>query len=181
MKKKNKDRLDKWFTENYEWLRNEVGSNIAKGKMSDYRDDLVSLVVEAAYNLSDEKVEQMLDDDMLQWWFLRSAGLQLRSSSSPFYTQFRRHKFSAREFGLPNSDKNIFEGIYEEYNADLELCFQREYDNLHWYLQTLLRKHFLERQSLTKMYKYYNISKTHLVKDINRGINIIRENCKHCS
>lgn len=180
MKKENKERIDAWVTEWYDWIRREIGNNIAKDRMSQYADDLTIHMIESLYYLSDEKVEQMLRDDKMQWWILRGASMQLRSSSSPFWHIYRKHKYSARENGLPGSHSNIFDGIWEEYDDSLETCFQEAWEELDWYLRTLMEKHFYQRWTIEKMYKYYNISKTHLIKDMNRGINLIREKCKEC-
>lgn len=180
MTNENKRRLDKWVSEEYGWLRGEISRNIAKGIMSEYVDDLLHHMILDTYKLSDEKITQMLDDNKLRWWMLRGAGLQLRSSTSPFYLIHRRQKMSSRENGLVGSDKNIFEGEYEEYNDDLYECFQQAMENLHWYDKAIMSKYWLEGWNITQIYKYYKISKTHLIKDINRALNEIREACKDC-
>ena len=180
MTTKTKNKLDKWVTEHYKWLRKEISKNICNGKMRQYTDDMMSHMVESLYALSDEKVNQMIDDEKLKWWFLRGASLQIRSSSSPFYFRYRKHKMSARENGLEGSSKNIFDGVYEEYNDDLYECFEAEYNNLHWYLQTIMSRYWYEGWSIPKLHKHYNISKRHLVKDLNTAINQIRTKCNQC-
>jgi hypothetical protein len=180
MTKENKKRIDDWVTEWYEWVRKEIGTNIAKHQMSQYADDLTIHMIESLYHLSDEKVEQMLRDGKIQFWILRGASLQLRSSSSPFWHIYRKHKFSARENGLSGSHSNIFDGVYEEYDDSLYQCFKESWGELNWYDRTLMEKHFYQKWSLEKLHKYYNISKSHLVKDINRSINQIRKKCQEC-
>ena len=180
MTKENKARVDTWVTEWYEWVRREIGKNIAKDRMSDYADDLTIHMIESLYYLSDEKIEQMLRDDKIQWWILRGASMQLRSSSSPFWHIYRKHKMSARTNGIGGSHSNIFDGIWEDYDPGLEKCFEGAWGELDWYLRTLMEKHFYQRWSLEKLHKYYNISKTHLVKDLNKAINEIRNKCKDC-
>jgi hypothetical protein len=75
-----KNKLDKWIGEWYEWLRKEIGRNITKGIMTEYRDDLLHHIIIDLYKLPDEKVEQMIEDDKLRWYVLReqecNSGLQ---------------------------------------------------------------------------------------------------------
>ena len=180
MTRETKKRLDNWMNQNYEWLAGEISTNIAKNQMSEYSGDLISHMVESAYKLDDEKVSKMLDNNKLGWYLLTGAGIQLRSSTSPFYRIYRHQKTWAREPGLPNSDKNIFDKEYEEYNDELYECFQKAWDELDWYLKTIMNKYFYENMSLLELHQYYNISKTHLIKDLNRGINQIRNKCNDC-
>ena len=180
MNKDLKKRLDSWITQNYKVMAKEIKKNIAKGGMSDYADDLNIHMIQTLYTIPESKLEQMLNDNKLRNWLLVGASMQLRSSTSPFWFTYRRHKMSARENGLPGSNKNIFDGIYEEYNDDLYQCFIEAYDNLHWYDTTLIDKYFYKGWSLQQLHKYYGISKSHIIKDINRVINQIRETCRQC-
>lgn len=180
MTKEIKTRIDNWVTQNYEWLRGEIGTNITKGKMSQHTDDLTIHMIETLYTQGEDKLTQMLDDEKLGGWLLVGAGRQLRSSTSPFYRIYRKEKSWAREEGREGSFSNIFERPWEEYNDDLYQCFREEYDNLHFYQKALLDKYFMEGWSLQRIHTYYNISKGHLIKDINVTINQIREACKHC-
>lgn len=180
MKKELKDRIDRWVSERYEWLLGEIRTNIAKHQMSQYADDLTIFMIESIYNLPEEKITQLLDDDMMGWYLLTGAGRQLRSSTSPFYRIYRKEKSWSREEGIESSLKNIFDRPDEPYNDDLYECFREEFDNLHWYLKTIMNKHFIEGNTLQEIYEYYNIGKTHLVRDINTAINQIRTKCQHC-
>lgn len=180
MTKETKKRIDIWVGEKYEWLLNEIKTNIAKGKMSDYASDLLIHMIETVYTQDENKLIQMLEDKKLEWWVLTGAGRQLRSSTSPFYRTYRREKSWAREDRYEGSFSNIFERPYEVYDESLYQCFRDEYDNLHFYQKAIMDKYFIEGMSLQEVHEYYNISKRHLIKDINTTINQIREACKHC-
>ena len=175
-----KNKLDRWVEEWYEWLKREISRNIAKGIMSEYSEDLLHHLIIDLYKLPDEKLNQMIDDDKLRWFTLRAAGMQLRSSTSPFYRIHRREKMNSRENGLPGSDKNIFDGIYEPYEDGLYECFQREMGNLHFYHKALMDKYWIEGWTLTQVYKHYNISKSHIIKDLNEAMTTIRTKCNQC-
>ena len=178
-----KDRLDDWVRREYKWIDREIRANIAKNQMRDYADDLIQEMMIQLYNMKEEKIEQLLDNGKLKWYVLSGAGMQLRSSTSPFYQRIRKHKMYAREFGLPGTDANIFERIddTEELNTECYyICMQREIENLHWYNKTLLQEYWIQGLHLDDLHAKYKISKKHLTKDLNTAILQIRENCEEC-
>ena len=142
-----KDRLDDWVRREYKWIDREIRANIAKNQMRDYADDLIQEMMIQLYNMKEEKIEQLLDNGKLKWYVLSGAGMQLRSSTSPFYQRIRKHKMYAREFGLPGTDANIFEKIDDTEELSTEcyyICMQREIENLHWYNKTLLQEYWIQ-------------------------------------
>lgn len=178
-----KERLDEWVRVEYKWISREIRNNIAKGQMADYADDLIQEMFIQLYNMKEEKIEQLLDNGKLKWYVLTGAGMQLRSNTSPFYQRIRKHKMSAREMGLPGSDKNIFERVDDTEELSTEcyfICMKREIENLHWYSKTLLKEYWEQGMHLEELHQKYNISKKHLTKDLNAAILTIRENCKEC-
>ena len=178
-----KDRLDDWVRREYKWIDREIRANIAKNQMRDYADDLIQEMMIQLYNMKEEKIEQLLDNGKLKWYVLSGAGMQLRSNTSPFYNRIRKHKMSAREFGLPGTDANIFEKIDDTEELSTEcyyICMQREIENLHWYNKTLLQEYWIQGLHLDDLHAKYKISKKHLTKDLNAAILQIRENCEEC-
>ena len=181
MNEQTKKKLDKWVADHYEWYLGEVKKNIAYGKMSDYAEDLVHTIIFDLYRMKDEKMDQLLRDNKLKGYILRGASLQIRSSTSPFYTQFRRHKLSVRSGIIDSNSGNIYDEGYiidTEPPEELMDCFDRAQEQLHWYLKTIFTQKFKEGKSLQEIYEYYNITKRHLVKDLNKAINEIRDICK---
>lgn len=179
-----KDRLDEWVREEYGWIKKQIQTNIAKNQMRDYADDLVQEMMIQLYGMKEEKIEELLDNGKLKWYVLTGAGMQLRSKTSPFYLRIRKHKMSAREAGLPNSDSNIFERIDDTDELSTECyftCMKREIENLHWYNKKLLKDYWEEGLHLDDLNQKYGISKLHLTKDLNAAILQIRENCKECN
>jgi len=151
--------------------------------MAEYVDDLTQEMIVQLYGMKEEKIEHLLNNGKLKWYVLTGAGMQLRSSSSPFYRRIRKHKSYAREQGLEGSDSNIFEKIDDTEELSTECyfsCMQREIENLHWYLKTLLKAYWLEGKHLDDLHQKYGISKAHLTKDLNTAILTIRENCIEC-
>lgn len=178
-----KDRLDNWVRKEYKWIDREIRANIAKGRMAEYADDLLQEMFIQLYNMKEEKIAQLLDNGKLKWYVLTGAGMQLRSSTSPFYQRIRKHKMSARENGLAGSDANIFERIDDTEELSTEcyyICMQREIERLHWYNKTLLQEYWIQGLHLEDLHQKYKISKAHLTKDLNSTILTIREACKEC-
>ena len=178
-----KQKLDRFIQIEHRWIEREIKRNIAKGKMADYADELVQEMILQIYEMKEEKIEKMLENGKLKWYILSGAGMQLRSSTSPFYSRIRKHKMYAREAGLPDSDSNIFERVDDTEELSTECyfsCMQREIENLFWYNKTLLKEYWIQGLHLDDLHAKYKISKNHLTKDLNAAILQIRENCQEC-
>ena len=178
-----KQKLDKFVEQEWKWLDKEIKTNIAYGKMAGYADELLQEMIIQLYGMKEVKIEELLENGKLKWYVLSGAGMQLRSSTSPFYQRVRKHKMYAREAGLPDSDKNIFEKPDDTEELSTECyfsCMQREIENLHWYNKTLLKEYWIDGLHLDALHAKYKISKKHLTKDLNAAILTIRENCTEC-
>jgi hypothetical protein len=180
------ERINKFVSENYKWLMKEVKKNIAKGKMSEYAEDLLHHILLDLYKLSEEKVNQLLDDEKMKWYILSGCGLQLRSSTSPFYRVHRKEKMASRENYTGGDDHEfsysggmgILDQVYEPYQEDeLYKCMVRELGNMHFYYRTLIQDKHFEGLTLNQMREKYNITLASLTKDIKVGYAIIREKC----
>ena len=180
MTKNTKNRIDDWVGKNYVWLNGQISTNIAKGQMEQHAGDLTIHMIETLYTQDEDKIIQMLNDDMLGRWLLVGASQQLRSSTSPFYRLYRKEKSWSREDGLSTAFNSIFDHPDEEYDDSLMECFQYEYNKLHWYNKELMQKYWYEGRTLQEIHEFYNISKRHITKDINKAINQIRQACRHC-
>lgn len=177
------EKVNKWIEENYEWFNSEVRKNIAKHQMSQFADDLIQEMILSLYNMTPERWDKIENEGVgMKYYLISSTGLSLRSQTSPFYHRIRKHRTYAREQGLPGSDSNIFDRgeIYEEYEECFYQCFKREYEQLHWYLKTLMDRYWFQGWTLDDLHAHYKISKRHLTKDLNDGILTIRERCEEC-
>lgn len=183
MSKDTKSKLDKFWTKEYEWLGNEIRTNIAKGMMSEYADDLIQHMVIETYKMKEEKLEQMLENGKLKWYILTSAGLALRSSTSPFYHKYRKQKMNARSGYMDGHRENPYDMLFdpevEGFDTELYQCFQGAMEDIHWYLRHLLERKYMQGWTYEQLKDTYQISKTHLLRDINTALEEIREKCKH--
>ena len=176
-----KDRLNEWVSDHYQWLIGEVNRNIANGKMNEYASDLLHHIIMDLYKMKDEKLEGMLNNGKLKWYVLSGCALQLKSQTSPFYRIHRREKAYARSGVIDDGmyDTKTYEIKDFDAGEDLFECFQRAIGEINWYLSALLKKKIIEGQTYQEMYEFYNISKTHLIKDINQGLKEIRTICNN--
>ena len=175
MTKEELDRgINKWFSENYLYLRREISNNICKDGMNDYTDDLLQYMVMWFLERSDEQKKQMLEENMIANYILRGASIQLKSSTSPFYSKVRKFKMSVREgAGLPDGYDD--EVSYE--NDPLYQCMMRELNDMHFYYRTLIQDKWFDGLTLNQMREKYNITLSSLSKDLKIAYAIIREKC----
>lgn len=181
MTRKIENRLNRWVSEEYEWLLGEISTNIANGRMSGYASDLLHHIILDLYKMDPDKIEGLLDNGKLKWYCLRGAALQIKSQTSPFYRIHRKEKMNARSGMMDNGayDTEYYELEDPDTGESLYDCFQRAMNEIHWYQKTLLEKKIIEGRTYQEIYEYYNISKTHLIRDINEALRDIRLICKH--
>jgi hypothetical protein len=167
--------INKWFSKNYLYLRKEIANNICKDGMSVYTDELLSYMVLWFLERSDEQKEQMLKDNMIENYILRGASIQLKSSTSPFYSKIRKFKMSARE-GLQLPEGSTFDNNPIE-DDELYQCMMEELENIHWYYRTLIKDKWFDGLTLNQMRDKYDITLSSLSKDLKLAYAIIREKC----
>lgn len=181
MNKEIEKRLNEWVSEEYEWLLGEISTNITKGRMSGYTSDLLHHILLDLYKMDSDKIEGMLDNGKLKWYVLSGASLQIRSQTSPFYRTHRKEKTWARSGVIDSGmyDTETYELEDPDTGESLYDCFQRAMSEIHWYQATLLRKKIIEGKTYQEIYEYYNISKTHLIRDINEALRDVRLICNN--
>ena len=171
--------INKWFNENYESLLYQVKRNICKDGMSMYSEELLSHVILWTLERKPEMKEQMLRDNKLENYILRTCGLQLRSSTSPFYKEARRFKMSARS-GVSIVEDLEYEGISSVEGDPQYQCMIKEMQNMHWYYQKLLEEKWINGLTLQDMRIKYGITLASLRHDLNLAYDIIRTRCQTC-
>jgi hypothetical protein len=180
------ERINKFVSENYNKLLSEVSKNIAKGKMSEYRTDLLHHILLDLYKMDEGKVDQLINDGKMFWYILSGCGLQLRSSTSPFYRIHRKEKMASRENYVGGKEhefnysgtKGILEQEYIPYEGDpLYDCMVEEIDNLHFYYRTLLEDKWFKGMTLNQMREKYDITLSSLSKDLKVAYEVIRTKC----
>jgi hypothetical protein len=174
-----KAKIDKWFSQNYSYLQKEVKGKIAVDSMSEYAGDLLSVCTESFLTRSPEQQQQMLDDDKIGNYILYCCGFQLKSGSSPFYNQFRKHKFSVRS-GWEGLDDRSYERDLQLDETELYQCYKQARSEMHWYYNKLLEMKWDDGLSYAQIREKTGITLNSVQKDISLAYNIIRQKCSHC-
>ena len=143
--------------------------------MKDYDSDLLQIAVLQFLNKPLEQQKQMLDDNKVENYILVTAGMHIRSNSSPFYNQVRKHKTSSRSGALPDvSNEDDNEWLEDQ---DWYQCFQRVLPKVHFYYRQLLLDKYQEQLSFDQMRAKYNITKSSLTNDVKVALKYIRCKC----
>jgi len=128
-----------------------------------------------------------ITDNALPNYFGRSMSLNLRSSSSPFWHQYRKEGYNSRGSYLAETDKKFIQGEFDEIqdmlsplvDVDPFECMMNAIDKLDFYHKPLLTDYYLNGMTYNDMNKKYGIALRHLKLAIDEAIQQLQESCKH--
>ena len=109
---------------------------------------------------------QVLQDGKVQHYLVRMGHIQFNSSTSPFYTQYKKNSLKSTEI---NEDVVEIEDevIIHEDKEKLVNKVKIYIGNLPVYERILAEKHFVDNTSQREMSKMYNINRIHISRDLN--------------
>jgi RNA polymerase sigma factor (sigma-70 family) len=109
---------------------------------------------------------QVLQDGKVQHYLVRMGHIQFNSSTSPFYTQYKKNSLKSTEI---NEDVVQIEDevIIHEDKEKLVNKVKLYIGNLPVYERILAEKHFVDNTSQREMSKMYNINRIHISRDLN--------------
>jgi len=122
-----------------------------------------------------------VEDDAILNYMGRAMSLNLRSSTSPYWSHIRRDSYNFRGLYLAESDKDYISGNYDiiqEQEMDSQDCVLQALEQLDFYHKPLLTDYYLNGLNYSQLNKKYGISPNHLKKAIDTGISIIKQQCK---
>ena len=111
----------------------------------------------------------------------RSMSLNLRSSTSPYWSHIRRDSYNYRGVYLAETDKAYINGDYDviqEHEMDNHSCMLQALEQLDFYHKPILTDYYLNGLNYSQLNKKYGIALRHLKTAIDTGISIIRQQCK---
>ena len=111
----------------------------------------------------------------------RSMSLNLRSSTSPYWSNIRRESYNYRGVYLAETDKSYINGDYDtiqEHEMDNYSCMLQALEQLDFYHKPILTDYYINGLNYSQLNKKYGIALRHLKTAIDTGISIIRQQCK---
>ena len=127
------------------------------------------------------KYKVCVTDDAILNYMGRSMSLNLRSSSSPYWSHIRRDSYNYRGIYLAETDKSYINGDYDEIvvkeDADYN-CMLTQLEKLDFYHKPLITDYYLNGMTYAQLNKKYSISLKHLNQAINKGLEIIKTECR---
>jgi hypothetical protein len=128
----------------------------------------------------DYQYKVCVTDDKILNYMGRSMSLNLRSSTSPYWSNIRSQSYNYRGVYLAETDKDYVNGKFDEIKlieSDSYDCMLTALDKLDFYHKPLITDFYLNGMSYVKMNKKYGISLDHLRKAIDNGLELIRQHC----
>lgn len=144
--------------------------------------DLIAVCVEFFLNKDLEVQLKVIADGKLENYITFIMGMQLKSGSSKFYTEYRRHNEKQRDL-LPNwnyGDNYVtFSEPFEDEETECMSCIKNSIEKLNPYLSMLVKEHLLNGKTFTDISYQYDLPYEHLRKSTKEAIQIIQDKCKH--
>ena len=134
--------VNDWITSNYKQLRINIIHKLA-GDTNRLAEDLLASTIEQFLKKDTDICYRIVTEEKPEYYITRMAALNLKSSTSHFYTHYRKPAMAIREFHV----NRIYHG--QEHDYELE-------DHLEGDLFTDIPENFTLVRKTMKMLKEYN-------------------------
>ena len=134
--------VNDWITDNYKQLRINIIHKLA-GDTNRLAEDLLASTIEQFLKKDTDICYRIVTEEKPEYYITRMAALNLKSSTSYFYTHYRKPAMDIREFHV----NKIYHG--QEHDYELE-------DHLEGDLFTDIPENFTLVRKTMKMLKEYN-------------------------
>tara|TARA_R110000803_G_scaffold38327_8_gene82783 strand:- start:2156 stop:2716 length:561 start_codon:yes stop_codon:yes gene_type:complete len=143
--------------------------------------DLIAVCVE--FFLSKPLKDQLrtIENNKLENFLTFMMAMQLKSGSSRFYYQYRKHHEKQRElyFNFDYGYEYItYNDAFKNEKSELLTCLECEIDKLDPYLKMLVKEKLIEQKTYVDISTQYDINYTSLKKDTNKAIKQIKLKCQ---
>ena len=174
---------------NKEYHRYVRNSKIVAGSNYDmYGQDLLSFCISEFLTKKPlpYQYQVVVTDKKFENYLAKSMSLNIRSSTSPYWSKMRKESYISRVTYL--ADNELFQkGDYDEI-SDFDTpaqyynpteCMMEALDKLDFYYKELITQYFLNKLTFAQMNKKYGITLNSLHKDMKKAIKKIQQHCKH--
>ena len=163
--------INKYLQDHYQEILNKV-----KGVTKNHHltEDLLQDCILAFLEKGNDYIHQVLLDGKVQHYLVRMCHIQFNSSTSPFYTQYKKSSLRTNDI----QDYEVEDKPQEKEVDKKELVKDiRIYiGKLPLYERTITERHMIDGVSQREMSRYYNINRLHIGKTINTVQKNIRIN-----
>lgn len=128
----------------------------------------------------DYKFQVCVTDDKILNYMGRSMSLNLRSNTSPYWSNIRSESYNYRGVYLAETDKDYINGKFDEIKlieSDSYDCMLAALDKLDFYHKPLITDYYLNGMTYVQMNKKYRITLFSLKKAVDNGIELMRQHC----
>jgi len=134
----------------------------------------------------DYQYKVCVTDGKLVNYMGRSMSLNLKSSTSPYWSLHRRAAYNSRGSYLVEYDEHGKHDLPEIQDPDLQLkdvnpreCVMYALEQVDFYHRALLDEYYLQDKTYKQIQQKYGIPLYHIRKDIENGVKLLQEHCKH--
>lgn len=147
--------------------------------------DLIAVAVEFFLSKPIEDQIATLENGKMENFITFIMAMQLKSGSSRFYNQYRRHHEKQRElydgydYGRVNKKYEDQNDAFSDEESEVVTCMKCEVEKLDPYLKMLVNEKLIAGHTYKFISDTYNINYGSLKSDTQRAINLIKEKCQH--
>lgn len=146
--------------------------------------DLITTVVEFFLNKPIEQQLKTIEDGKLENMLTFMMSVQLRSTSSRFYSEFRKHTLAIRElytdYQYTGMDYNMEDGYDEVFQSELMKCVDYHARELDVYKRMVYEEILRQGKTYTEVSKHYKINYNHLRETTEELRQYFNDRCEHC-
>ena len=143
--------------------------------------DLLPMCIEMFLNKDIKTQLKVIKDGKLENYITFMLGLQVKSGSSRFYSEYRKDSNSYREF-FPNYEYRVehqFEKPFEDEEDEVITCIKQQMKKLNPYDKMLVEEILIQKEKYTTVSRKYDIPYASLKRDSELLQIKIKQKCKH--
>lgn len=171
--------VNEWFQAGgYEQLR--INSIKTCGSDQTFQSDLLGYSVEYFLTLPIEKQVKVYSDNSIEEYVTRLMGISLKSSTSPFYSKYRKFLMNAREMTEWTPFRPEVEYVEETVECKACKCIEEAISkHSDWYEKRLLEMSVLEEMKPSAIAQELNLDSKSVTSNISVAKKKIAKQCKH--
>jgi len=168
--------LDKELSKIYPQLQINM-KKICTYRAGEWADDLLAVALEFWLKKPIDQQWDTYEKGKMENFITYIANMQLKSSHSKFYREYRRSNINSRELFTDYSYEGTWTEEEEDY-SEVKRCIMEEIEKLNVYEQELIKRKVVDGWTYAKIRDTYNIHMGHLTRDLKDVVYRIRKKCK---